>query len=91
MPDDREIARRSLDLQARGKEFALVDIPAYREWSSRKLKQGESEAFIAHLDAMSMWMLPEEVASVGESLFEELLAEVKEAVGKLESDFLQKR
>jgi len=81
--DDREIAR-SLDRQARARDYALVEIPAYSEWSERKLKEGESPAFIAHLDAMSMWLLPDEVPNVGESEFEELLAEVKEAVSKCE-------
>jgi len=80
--DDREIARRALDLNARAKDYALVQIPAYRQWSKRKLEEGESEAFIAHLDAMSMWLLPEEVPAVGESEFEELLADVKKAVEK---------
>jgi hypothetical protein len=82
--DDREIARRNLDRQARARDYALVAIPAYAEWSERKLKEGESPAFIAHLDAMSMWLLPEEVRNVGESEFEELLAEVKEDVAKCE-------
>jgi len=31
-----------------------------------------------------MWLLPEEVATVGEAEFEELLAEVKEDVAKCE-------
>ena len=82
MSDDREIARRNLDRQARARDYALGEIPAYSDWSERKLKEGESPAFIAHLDAMSMWLLPEEVPDVGESEFEELLAEVKEDVAK---------
>jgi len=46
----------------------------------KKLEQGESPAFIAHLDAVGMWLLPEEVPSVGESDFEEMLADLKQAV-----------
>ena len=88
MPNDRDIARRSLDWQARAKDYALVSIPAYREWSRRKLEQGESPALIAHLDAMSMWLLPEEVPHVSESEFEELLADLKEAVAKSEGSGL---
>ena len=84
MSDDGEIARRNLDHQARAKDYPLSSIPAYPDWSARKLEQGESPAFIAHLDAMSMSLLPEEVAEVGESEFEELLTDVKEAVSKLE-------
>ena len=84
MSDDREIARRNLDRQARARDYPLAAIPGYSEWSERKLKEGESPAFIAHLDAMSMWLLPAEVATVGEAEFEELLAEVKEDVAKCE-------
>jgi hypothetical protein len=84
VPDDREIARRSLDLQARARDYALVEIPTYQEWSERKLEQGESDAFIAHLDAMSMSLLPEEVATVNESDFEELRADLKEQTAKSE-------
>ena len=80
MPDDKEIARRYLDRLARARDYALVGIPAYREWSMKKLEQGESPAFIAHLDAVGMWLLPEEVPSVGESDFEEMLADLKQAV-----------
>jgi hypothetical protein len=82
--DDREIARRNLDRQARERDYALMVIPGYSEWSERKLQGGESPAFIAHLDSMSMWLLPEEVPTVGEAEFEELLAEVKEDVAKCE-------
>ena len=82
MPNDREIARRSLDYRARAKDYALVAIPVYQEWSKKKLEQGESPALIAHLDAMSMWLLPEEVPNVSESVLEELLADLKETIEK---------
>lgn len=84
MSNDRETARRSLDRQARARDHSLAEIPAYSKWSQRKLQEGESPAYIAHLDSMRMWLLPEEVPNVGESEFEELLAEVKEAVSKCE-------
>jgi hypothetical protein len=82
VPDDREIARRALDLQARARDYALISIPAYREWSKRKLDEGGSFALIANLDARCIWLLPEELADVSESLFEELLADLKEAIGE---------
>ena len=82
MPDDQVIARRALDLQARARDYALVSIPAYQEWSKRKLNEGESPALIANLDARSMWLLPEEVAGVSESDFEELLADLKWTIGE---------
>lgn len=51
-------------------------IPGYVEWSHRKLAEGASAALIAHLDAMCMWLLPEEVQRVTESDFESLLEEL---------------
>jgi len=77
MEQDREIAHRVLDLQARARDVGLVEIPAYEQWSKRKLLEGESPALIAHLDAMSMFLLPEEVATVTEDEFEELLDELR--------------
>jgi len=82
MPDDQEIARRALDFQARARDYALVSIPAYQEWSERKLNEGESPALIAHLDATSLWLRPEEVAGVSESDFEEMLADLKGTIGE---------
>ena len=82
MADDQEVARRALDLQARARDYALASIPAYQEWSERKLNEGESPALIANLDATSMSLLPEEMASVGESDFEEMLADLKRTIGE---------
>jgi hypothetical protein len=81
MTTDADIARRALDFQARAKDFPLVSLPSYRAWSERKLQEGISEALIAHLDAMSMHLLPEEVRGVTEDIFEELLADLRDATG----------
>jgi hypothetical protein len=59
MSDDGEIARRALDFQAPGRNYSLSDLPGYDTWSERKSDEGESPALIAHLDATSMWLLPE--------------------------------
>lgn len=80
MADDKEIARRALDFQARARDYRLMDIPGYMEWSHRRLREGVTEASIAYLDAVSMMLLPEELATVSEQDFEELLKDV-------ESDF----
>jgi hypothetical protein len=61
MPDDREIARRALDFQARAKDYPLITIPGYMDWSKRKLDEGVSPALIANLDARGMVLLPEEM------------------------------
>jgi len=82
MSDDQEIARRALDFQARARDYALVSIPAYQEWSERKLNEGESPALIDNLGATSISLLPEEIGSVSESDFEEMLAELKWAIGE---------
>ena len=82
MPDDREIARRALDYQARAKDYPLMTIPGYMEWSKRKLDEGVSPALIADLDARGMVLLPEEIADVRESDFEEPLADLKWTIGE---------
>jgi len=61
MTDDREIARRAADLQARAREYPMGQVPGYIEWSERKLAEGVSPALIAHLDGTSMWLLPEDL------------------------------
>jgi hypothetical protein len=82
VPDDRDIARRALDFQARARDYAFVSIPAYQEWSKRKLAEGVSFALIANLDARSICLRPEELADVDESIFEELLSDLKAAIGE---------
>lgn len=77
----KDIAIRVIDLQKRGRDYALIQRPAYGSWSDKKLAEGEPEAFIAHLDATSMWLSPEEVQSITESDFEELLSDLKESLG----------
>jgi hypothetical protein len=81
MRDDREIARRALDLQARSRDYRIVDLPGYMEWSKRKLAEGESPASIANMDASAMWLLPEEAATATEADYEEMLADLKAALG----------
>lgn len=77
MANDKEIARRALDFQARARDYRLVDIPGYKQWSERRLRDGVSEAFIAHLDAISTTLLPEDLAMIGEQDFEEMLQELE--------------
>ena len=77
MEEDGKIARRVFDLQARARDVGLVEIPIYKEWTDRKLQEGESPALISHLDATSMYLLPEEIAVVTERELEELLEDLK--------------
>ena len=79
MATDREIAERAMDMQARARDYRLMEIPGYVAWSNKKLDEGESPAFVANLDATNMWLLPEDLNDVGEAEFEELLADVKAA------------
>ncbi len=73
MTSDKDIGLRALDFQKRAKEYALTELPGYDEWSELQLDSGVSEALIAHLDSMSMTLLPEEVPQVSTSAFDELL------------------
>jgi hypothetical protein len=77
MTDDHERARRAVDFQARAKEYPLINLPGYLEWSERKLREGESEALIANLDSLAMVLLPEDVATVSDELFEDMLQDLK--------------
>ena len=84
MPDDHEIARRALDFQARAKDYAMSQIPGYSEWSDRKLAEGESEAFILNLDEQNIWLRPEDLTTIKEEIFEEMLQELKDTCAELE-------
>jgi hypothetical protein len=77
---DGEIARRSLDMQSRARDVSLLQIPAYAPWSKRKLDDGVSEALIAHLDSMTMWLLPEDISAVGAEEFEDLLSDLQDSI-----------
>lgn len=82
MTDDREIARHAVELHARAQDYRLMDLPGYMEWSERKLKAGESPALIAHIDATSMWLLPEETVQVTEADYNEILDELKDSLAR---------
>ena len=82
MPSDREIAERASRLAEHGRDYSFVEIPSYREWARAKLREGESAAFIAHLDAMAMFLLPHELGEVGVEEFEELLADLEQSAGE---------
>lgn len=59
----------------------MVDLPGYMTWSSRKLAEGVSEALIAHLDATSVWLRPENATEMSEKHYDEMLADLKEDLG----------
>jgi len=82
MDDDPEIARRAIDFQARARDYRMIDLPGYMEWSERKLAEGESQALIAHLDATGMCLLPEETAQVTEDVYNEMLEELKDSLAR---------
>ena len=80
--EDREIARRAADVQARARDYRMMDLPGYMAWSELKLKEGESDALIAHVDATSAWLLPEEAAAMTDADYDELLASLKADLGE---------
>jgi hypothetical protein len=81
MESERELVARSLDFQARARDFAFMELPGYMAWSERKLAEGESEALIAHMDCSNFWLLPEEAAEIEVSFFDEYLEELREEIG----------
>ncbi|QNA85260.1 hypothetical protein G4G27_15580 [Sphingomonas sp. So64.6b] len=78
---DEEIARRALQLQNDGREYSIFELHGYAEWSSRKIHQGESPATMAHLESIGLFMRLEEATAADESLFEEMLDELKFSLG----------
>lgn len=78
MTTDREIALRAQRLQKSGRDVPLMELAGYMEWSKGKLNDGTSPALIAHLDSLSMFLLPEDDQTVSIDVYEELLAELIE-------------
>jgi len=76
--DERERVRRNLDWQARAREYRLPDLPGYMDWSTRKLSEGASPAYIAHLDTTTAWLLPEEAEERNQEDYEALLDDLIE-------------
>jgi hypothetical protein len=77
---DKEIAQRVQNMQNNGRDVPLMRLPGYMAWSEKKLDEGVSEALIANLDALSMFLLPEEDATIGVKHYEELLEDLKDLV-----------
>ena len=84
VPNDEEIARRSLDVQKRARDYSLMEIPGYMKWSEAKIAEGGNEAFLANLEAQSMWLLPEDLETVTTDIFDEMLEDVKMETGGLD-------
>ena len=84
--NDRDIALRVQDLQARARDYGFMELPGYMAWSERQLLAGGNETLIAHLDASSMWLLPEDAAALGEADHEAWLAELREELGLDDED-----
>ncbi|GGY39987.1 hypothetical protein [Pseudoduganella albidiflava] len=82
MATDREIALQVQRLQDSGRDVPLMQLPGYMEWSKRKLNEGVSEALIAHLDGLAMFLLPEDDQTVGIDEYEELLEDLIEQCGE---------
>lgn len=69
---DRDIAKKVHDMQAKGKDYALIALPGFLAWSNKKSSTGGNEAAIDHMLAMSMFLLPEEISLVSEDDFNEI-------------------
>ena len=73
-----------LDREKRQRSYRFLDIPAYKRWAERKLDEGVSYDLIAHFDCYSMELLPEELDSVDESDFDEMLEDLRKEIGDTE-------
>jgi len=76
MTTDQEIAVHATQLHEQAREYPLVTLRGYEEWSWQKLEDGVAESLIAHLDGRSMTLSPEQAARVTERDFDALLADL---------------
>lgn len=82
MATDKGIALRVQASQSNGRDVPMMQLPGYMDWSRSKLDEGVSPAVIAHLDSMSMFLLPEEDQTVSAEDYEELLADLTDQFGE---------
>jgi len=76
--DDINKAKLAHEMRTRGKDFAVVTLPGFSEWAQRQSGSGGNEAAIDHMLAMSMFLLPEEVALVTDADFDEIYQDLVE-------------
>ncbi|MCI5165721.1 MAG: hypothetical protein D3903_06400 [Candidatus Electrothrix sp. GM3_4] len=88
MSSDEDIARRSIEMQNRAKDYSLCELPGYWEWCKKKQTQGIPQDIIMHLDSMCMWLLPEDAQKINESAYEEFLEDLLEELG--ETQYIKK-
>lgn len=82
MGTEKEVALRVQALRNNGRDVPMMQLSGYMEWSRSKLDEGVSPAVIAHLDSMSMFLLPEEDQTVSAEDYEELLADLTDQFGE---------
>jgi hypothetical protein len=76
MTDDKEIAKHTLDMQARGKDYSLPQITGFKEWAEKKSSDGGSEDAIDSMFSLSMYLLPEEALALTDEDFDEMYDEI---------------
>jgi len=81
MKSDNDIAAQSLELQIGTRTVPLLP------WPLRLVIGGQTgrrhiPALIAHLDAISVFGFPEEMAEVDDTVFDELLSDVSAEAGE---------
>lgn len=67
----------TIDKEITRKDIPMVDIPGYMEWANRMLDEGKSTILIAHLDSISLRLLPEEIENMTENDFNEMLIDLE--------------
>lgn len=64
------------------REYRLMDLPGYMDWSERKLKDGAPQALMAHLDAASALLRPSDLSEISSSYFDSLLKDLELELGE---------
>jgi hypothetical protein len=73
-PAEQARVRRALEL----KEYRLMDLPGYTEWSEKLLAE---PALLAHMDSQNVILHPSELGGPHTELFEEMLSDLRARVG----------
>ena len=76
MTTEPEIALHAPQLQEQVREYPLVTLRGYEEWSWRRLEDGVPESLIAHLDGRCMTLSPEQADRITERDFDAMLADL---------------
>ena len=82
MIDEKEIAKRVIEMRTNGKDYGLVELPGFKIWCNNKSSAGANEDAIDSMLSMSMFLLPGEIVSINEKDYNEIYEEIVEELNE---------